>query len=73
MSENQNSRTYAIVVTILLLLAAGLGFFFWQKSKNYLAETEKLEKERVTLSCAPSSHGKIRGAFCFVVAGKDEL
>lgn len=49
MSENQNSRTYAIVVTILLLLAAGLGFFFWQKSKNYLAETQKLEQERVAL------------------------
>ncbi|MBC7775602.1 MAG: hypothetical protein H7246_09200 [Phycisphaerae bacterium] len=49
MSDNQNSRTYAIVVTVLLLLAAGLGFFFWQKSKNYLAENEKLEKERMTL------------------------
>ncbi|HAD14131.1 MAG TPA: hypothetical protein DCF33_17035, partial [Saprospirales bacterium] len=49
MSENQNSRTYAITVTILLFLAAGIGFFFWQKSKNYLAETQKLEKERLTL------------------------
>lgn len=49
MSDTQNSRTYAIVVTVLLLLAAGLGFFFWQKSKNYLAENEKMEKERVTL------------------------
>ncbi len=49
MSDNQNSRTYAIVVTVLLLLAAGLGFFFWQKSKNYLAENEKMEKERVSL------------------------
>lgn len=54
MSDNQNSRTYAIVVTILLLLAAGLGFFFWQKSKNYLAETEKLEKERVALEAEKS-------------------
>ncbi len=49
MSDNQNSRTYAIVVTVLLLLSAALGFFFWQKSKNYLAETQKLEQERVTL------------------------
>jgi len=49
MSDNQNSHTYAIVVTVLLLLAAGLGFFFWQKSKNYLAENEKMEKERVSL------------------------
>ncbi len=49
MSDNQNSRAYAIVVTVLLVLAAGLGFFFWQKSKNYLAENEKMEKERMTL------------------------
>jgi regulator of replication initiation timing len=49
MSDNQNSRTYGIVVTILLLLAAGLGFFFWQKSKNYLEENERMEKERVAL------------------------
>lgn len=49
MSDNQNSRTYAIVVTVMLALAAGLGFFFWQKSKNYLEENEKLEKERVAL------------------------
>ena len=49
MSDNQNSRTYAIVVTILLLLSAALGFFFWQKSKNYLAENEKMEQERVAL------------------------
>lgn len=49
MSDNQNSRTYGIVVTVLLLLAAGLGFFFWQKSKNYLEENERMEKERVAL------------------------
>lgn len=49
MSDNQNSRTVAIVISVLLLLAAGLGFFFWQKSKNYLAENEKMEKERVAL------------------------
>lgn len=49
MSDNQNSRTYAIILTILLLLAAALGFFFWKQSKNYLAESERLEKERLTL------------------------
>lgn len=49
MSDTQNSRTYAIVVTILLLLAAALGFFFWKQSKNYLAESERLNKERITL------------------------
>lgn len=49
MSDSQNSRTYAIVITVLLLLAAALGFFFWQKSKNYLAENKKLETERVAL------------------------
>jgi peptidoglycan hydrolase CwlO-like protein len=49
MSDNQNSRVYGIVVTVLLVLAAGLGFFFWQKSKNYLAETQRLEAERTSL------------------------
>lgn len=49
MSNNQNSRIYGIVVTVLLLLAAGLGFLFWQKSKQYLSENEKIEKERLSL------------------------
>lgn len=49
MSDNQNSRVYGIVVTLLLALAAGLGFFFWQKSKSYLAENEKMEIERQAL------------------------
>jgi predicted nucleic acid-binding Zn-ribbon protein len=49
MSNTQNTRVYGIAVTVLLLLAAGLGFFFWQKSKNYLAENEKMEAERQTL------------------------
>jgi hypothetical protein len=49
MSDNQNSRVYGIVVTVLLILAAGLGFFFWQKSKNFIAENQKLEAERVSL------------------------
>ena len=49
MSTNQNSRVYGIVVTILLALAAGIGFFFWQKSKSYLAENEKIKIERQTL------------------------
>jgi peptidoglycan hydrolase CwlO-like protein len=49
MSDNQNSRIYGIIVTVLLALAAGLGFFFWQKSKNYLAETQRIESERQDL------------------------
>lgn len=49
MSDNQNTRIYGILVTVLLLLAAGLGFFFWQKSKNYLIENQKLEAERKEL------------------------
>jgi myosin heavy subunit len=49
MSDNQNTRIYGILVTVLLLLAAGLGFFFWQKSKNYLIENQKIEAERQQL------------------------
>lgn len=49
MSNNQNSSIYGIIVTILLALAAGLGFFFWQKSKNFLAENEKIKIERQQL------------------------
>jgi SMC interacting uncharacterized protein involved in chromosome segregation len=49
MSENSNSRVYGIVVSVLLLLAAGLGYFFWQKSKNMMAEAEKMEAEKAAL------------------------
>lgn len=55
MSDNQNSRIYGILVTVLLLLAAGLGFFFWQKSKNYLAENQKLEAERQQLEVSKAN------------------
>lgn len=55
MSDNPNSpRVYAVVVTVLLLLAAGLGFFFWKKSKNYFDENERLEKERIALEAEKS-------------------
>lgn len=49
MSNTQNSRVYGYVVTVLLALAAVLGFFFWQKSRSYLAEKEKVVVERQTL------------------------
>lgn len=50
MSNNQNSNIYGIVVTVLLLLAAALGYFFWQKSRGYLAENEKVKIEKETLA-----------------------
>jgi myosin heavy subunit len=49
MSDNQSSRIYGIIVTIFLALAAGFGFFFWQKSKLYLAQNEQGKKERTEL------------------------
>ncbi len=39
MNENSNARIYAIIVTILLLLSAALGWFFWQKSKSMMSES----------------------------------
>ncbi len=41
MSANSNSRVYGIVVTILLLLSASIGWFFWQKSKAAIADIEQ--------------------------------
>ncbi|TNE58253.1 MAG: hypothetical protein EP344_10220 [Bacteroidetes bacterium] len=41
MSENSNARIYGIVVTILLLLSAGLGWFFWQKSRTMQSQSEE--------------------------------
>jgi uncharacterized protein (DUF3084 family) len=49
MSDNSNSRVYGIVVSVMLLLAAGLGYFFWQKSKDMIAETKKIEAEKAAL------------------------
>jgi len=49
MSDNQNSRIYSIVISILLFLAAVLGWFFWQKSQTYKAENALIEQERLTL------------------------
>lgn len=41
MSENQNSRVYGIVVTALLIISAILGYFFWQKSRNMISESQE--------------------------------
>ena len=49
MSEQQNSRAYAIVIALLLLAAAAIGYFFWQKSQGYLAESERIEIEKKQL------------------------
>lgn len=50
MSENnQNSRLYGIIVSLLLLAAAALGYFFWQKSQTLLAQSEQIEAEKKTL------------------------
>lgn len=55
MNDNQNSRVYSIVIASLLVLSAALGYFFWQKSRTYLQETEKLEKEKVELAAAKAN------------------
>lgn len=43
MSGNANSRIYGIAVTLLLLLSAALGWFFWQKSQVVQAESKQRE------------------------------
>lgn len=55
MNNNQNSNVYGIIITILLILAAGLGFFFWQKSKGYLAENDKIKTELQALEVEKSA------------------
>lgn len=54
MNDNQNSRAYGIVIASLLVLSAALGYFFWQKSRTYLRESEKMEAEKVQLVAAKS-------------------
>ncbi|MBK9337059.1 MAG: hypothetical protein IPM98_10925 [Lewinellaceae bacterium] len=41
MSGNTNSRIYGIAVTILLLLSAALGWFFWQKTQTIQGESKQ--------------------------------
>ena len=59
MSEQQNttssSRIYGIIVTLLLLLSAGIGFYFWQQSKNSLADKNAKVKEIEALTLQKSS------------------
>lgn len=45
MSENSNSRYYGIAVTILLLLSAALGWYFWQKTR--MIQEEGKQKQAV--------------------------
>ncbi|MCB0544649.1 MAG: hypothetical protein H6575_18250 [Lewinellaceae bacterium] len=49
MSDTRNSRTYSIVITVLLALSAILGFVFWQKSKGFQEERNKALAEKQTL------------------------
>lgn len=49
MQDNQNTSIVAIIAGILLLLAGGLGWFFWQKSNDLRAENERRRQEITTL------------------------
>jgi len=55
MNDNQNSRVYGIVIASLLVLSAALGYFFWQKSRTYLQESERMEAEKGQLVTAKSN------------------
>jgi DNA repair exonuclease SbcCD ATPase subunit len=59
MSDNRNSNVYSIIIALLLLLSALLGWFFWSKSKAMIEQTKRneitldslvLEKSRVEKS-----------------------
>lgn len=41
MNDNSATRIYGIIITLLLLLSAGIGWFFWNKSKNMMVENQK--------------------------------
>ncbi len=41
MSDTNNSRIYGIIVTLLLLLSAGIGWFFWNKSRTMMVENDQ--------------------------------
>lgn len=43
--QSTNSRIYGIIIGVLLLLSALLGFYLWQKSKSLMAEKERQELE----------------------------
>lgn len=47
--QNQNSGIYGIVVSVLLLLAAGLGYFFWDRSQDLMKQSEKIAAEKKAL------------------------
>ncbi len=55
MSENQNSRLYSIVVTVMLVLAAILGWFFWQKSRSMMSESTQRQQTLDSLSLVKSN------------------
>lgn len=47
--NNQNSRLYGIIVTVLLLLSAALGWFFWNRSQNVLRERQAEQEQFAAL------------------------
>ncbi len=53
--SNNNSSLYGIIIGLLLLLSAGLGYLLWQKSQTLLAEKEKQEAEFKRLSTEKSN------------------
>ncbi len=48
--ENQNTRIYGIIIALLLLAAAALGWFLFQKTKSAEAENEKRQAEIAALT-----------------------
>ena len=49
MPDAQTTRIYGIIVSALLLLSAGIGWFFYQQSQEMLGEQQRREAERKVL------------------------
>lgn len=54
-SNNQNSGLFGLIIAMLLLLSAGLGYCFWDRSQTMLEQSRKAEAEKQALTAEKSA------------------